>query len=163
MAHLDLRGQNHFYGLLRIEKATGSYMLATKTGIRLRSALVGTAFYLHPCDAPNDASLQAVADMTLEYARLTMFSSYVQDYVEAFSKRNMYHINADPRRRNERQGWIEKKPYERSSCRRCLASGQDLQRGRLRRRWTSIPLHEWRDSGCGIRPRRIGSRTSAQT
>jgi hypothetical protein len=103
----------------------------------LRSALAGTAFNLHPCISTSEASTRAVAYFALDYVRSSDFSTLLHDAGEEFKRRHdcsrFLHVTVcSVWTLRDNNAWIENASHDDFSCRRCLASGQNI-----------FALHDW--------------------
>jgi hypothetical protein len=92
----------------------------------LRSALVSTALYLHPCSTARDSLTQEVAYFTLLYVRSTQFSSLIEALGTEFSSRHKCFTVCSVWRSTDSNVWVENVPHDDFSCRRCLASCQNI-------------------------------------
>jgi hypothetical protein len=95
----------------------------------LRSALAGTAFCLQPCISTSGTSTRVVAHFALDYVRSSGFSTLLHDSGEEFLRRHRCSRRSTVCRvwtLRDNHAWIENASHDDFSCRRCLASGQNI-------------------------------------
>lgn len=103
----------------------------------LRSALAGTAIYLQPRIATDEAFTHRVGYFALDYVRSIRFSAFVHDLGEGFSSRHNCFTVCSVWSSLDEQAWIRNASHDDFNCRRCLASGQNVF---ALRDWDSVQL-----------------------
>lgn len=136
----------------RLLRCSGTTLRVTINSIRsgsqwqvLRSAVISTALYLQPCSAVRVSLTRTVAYFTLHYARTTQFLILIEVLGREFSSRHECFTTCSVWRSTDSNAWIENEPHEDFSCRRCLASCQNIY---ALRDWDSAEISSRSTSGA---------------